>query len=194
MAGTARKSVEAVFTIARLENDPFRRLTLEQVLRQEAAGSPWIRSSRDLVKKMERDGITAFVDKSGRRWSLRAYGNMAVRTTARQAEVAALLTADDHDLWQIFKEWQHVSGMRASGRPGLFQKRNKSGLSAAIDGLREGGSSGRGQPGKHLAEYPPKLPPYADEVHYGRKDRKTDPEGPGFLGSGEESGHKRPSE
>ena len=38
MAGTARKSVEAVFTIARLENDPFRRLTLEQVLRQEAAG------------------------------------------------------------------------------------------------------------------------------------------------------------
>lgn len=103
MAGTARKSVEAVFTIARLENDPFRRLTLEQVLRQEAAGSPWIRSSRDLVKKMERDGITAFVDKSGRRWSLRAYGNMAVRTTARQAEVAALLTADDHDLWQILK-------------------------------------------------------------------------------------------
>ena len=103
MAGTARKSVEAVFTIARLENDPFRRLTLEQVLRQEAAGSPWIRSSRDLVKKMERDGITAFVDKSGRRWSLRAYGNMAVRTTARQAEVAALLTADDHDLWQIIK-------------------------------------------------------------------------------------------
>ena len=103
MAGTARKSVEAVFTIARLENDPFRRLTLEQVLRQEAAGSPWIRSSRDLVKKMEQDGITAFVDKSGRRWSLRAYGNMAVRTTARQAEVAALLTADDHDLWQIIK-------------------------------------------------------------------------------------------
>ena len=103
MAGTARKSVEAVFTIARLENDPFRRLALEQVLRQEAAGSPWIRSSRDLVKKMEQDGITAFVDKSGRRWSLRAYGNMAVRTTARQAEVAALLTADDHDLWQIIK-------------------------------------------------------------------------------------------
>ena len=84
--------------------------------------------------------------------------------------------------------------MRASGRPGLFQKRNKSGLSTTIDGLREGGSGGRGQPGKHLAEYPPKLPPYADEVHDGRKDRKTDPEGPGFLGSGEESGHKRPSE
>ena len=47
--------------------------------------------------------------------------------------------------------------MRASGRSGLFQKRNRSGLSAAIDGLREGGSGRRGQPGKHLAEYPPKL-------------------------------------
>ena len=182
MAGTARKSVEAVFTIARLENDPFRRLTLEQVLRQEAAGSPWIRSSRDLVKKMERDGITAFVDKSGRRWSLRAYGNMAVRTTARQAEVAALLTADDHDLWQIIKI--------GSTCPVCAPLEGR----VVIDGLREGGSGGRGQPGKHLAEYPPKLPPYADEVHYGRKDRKTDPEGPGFLGSGEESGHKRPSE
>ena len=53
MAGTAKKSVETVFTIARLEDDPYRKLTLEQVLREEAAGKPWIKSSQDLVKDME---------------------------------------------------------------------------------------------------------------------------------------------
>lgn len=41
--------------------------------------------------------------RQGRKWSIQSYGNMAVRTTAHQAEVAALLSADDHDLWQIVK-------------------------------------------------------------------------------------------
>lgn len=103
MAGTAKRSVESVFTIARLENDPYRKLTLEQILRQEAAGKPWIRTSEDLIKEMETNGITGFTDKAGRRWSMQAYGNMAVRTTARQAEVAALLSSDEYDLWQITK-------------------------------------------------------------------------------------------
>ncbi len=103
MAGTAKRSVENVFTIARLENDPYRKLALEQILRQEAAGKPWIKTSEDLIKEMETNGITGFTDKSGRRWSMQAYGNMAVRTTARQAEVAALLSSDEYDLWQITK-------------------------------------------------------------------------------------------
>lgn len=103
MAGTAKRSVENVFTIAGLENDPYRKLALEQILRQEAAGKPWIKSSQDLVKELETNGITGFTDKAGRKWSMQAYGNMAVRTTARQAEVAALLTSDEYDLWQITK-------------------------------------------------------------------------------------------
>lgn len=103
MAGTAKRSVESVFTIARLENDPYRKLALEQILRQEAAGKPWIKSSQDFVKELETNGITGFTDKAGRKWSMQAYGNMAVRTTARQAEVAALLTSDEYDLWQITK-------------------------------------------------------------------------------------------
>lgn len=103
MAGTAKRSVENVFTIARLENDPYRKLALEQILRQEAAGKPWIKSGQDLVKELETNGITGFTDKAGRKWSMQAYGNMAVRTTARQAEVAALLTFDEYDLWQITK-------------------------------------------------------------------------------------------
>lgn len=56
-----------------------------------------------MAREMQNRGITAFVDKAGRHWSLQSYGNMAVRTTARQAQVAAVLTADDYDLWQIVK-------------------------------------------------------------------------------------------
>ncbi len=100
---TAYKTVERLYTIARLEADPFREAALRQVLAQEASGRGWNITSEQLVREMRNKGITAFVDKAGRQWSLESYGNMAVRTTARQAEVAAVLTADDYDLWQIVK-------------------------------------------------------------------------------------------
>lgn len=99
----AKKSAETVFTIARLEKDPLRETALKQVLRKEAAGKPWIKTSEDMLKEMKANGITVFVDKAGRRWNMETYCNMVTRTTARQAQVAALLTADDHDLWQIVK-------------------------------------------------------------------------------------------
>ncbi len=100
---TAYKSVERLYAIGRLEADPFREATLKQVLAQEASGRGWYVTSEQLARDMQNKGITAFVDKAGRQWSLQSYGNMAVRTTARQAEVAAILTADDYDLWQIVK-------------------------------------------------------------------------------------------
>lgn len=100
----AYKSAQTYYTIARLEADPLREAALKQVLRQEAAGTPWINSSQAMAREMQNKGITAFVDKRGRKWNLQDYCNMAVRTTARQAEVAAVLTKDDgHDLYQIVK-------------------------------------------------------------------------------------------
>ena len=100
---TAYKSVERLYTIGRLEADPFREMALRQVLSQEASGRGWSLTGERLAQDMRNKGITAFVDKAGRQWSLQSYGNMAVRTTARQAEIAAILTADDYDLWQIVK-------------------------------------------------------------------------------------------
>lgn len=100
---TAFESVKNLYTIARLEADPFREMALKQALRKEASGGSWKRGSAEMVREMQNKGIPAFVDKAGRQWSLQAYGNMAVRTTARQAQVAAILTADDYDLWQIVK-------------------------------------------------------------------------------------------
>lgn len=102
-AAGAYESAQKVFTIARLENDPFRKEALQAVLKKEAEGKPWITGSKAFVQEMENQGIPVFVDKRGRKWSMQDYGNMAVRTTARQAQVAALLTADDYDLWQIVK-------------------------------------------------------------------------------------------
>ena len=100
---TAYKSVERLYTIGRLEADPFREMALRQVLSQEASGRGWSLTGERLAQDMRNKGSTAFVDKAGRQWSLQSYGNMAVRTTARQAEIAAILTADDYDLWQIVK-------------------------------------------------------------------------------------------
>ena len=100
---TAYKNVKDMYAIARLEKDTFRETTLKEVLSQQAAGSSWTKASAKMVRELENQGVTAFVDKAGRKWSLQSYGNMAVRTTARQAQVAAMLTADDYDLWQIVK-------------------------------------------------------------------------------------------
>ena len=100
---TAYKTVQSFYTIARLEADPYRRAALKQVAAQEATGYGWTQTSVRMAQELKNKGITAFVDKSGRRWTLSNYCNMCVRTTARQAEVAAILTVDDHDLWQIVK-------------------------------------------------------------------------------------------
>lgn len=100
---TAYKTVQGFYTIARLEADPYRRTALKQVVAQEAAGYGWTQTSARMAQELKNQGITAFVDKAGHRWTLSNYCNMCARTTARQAEVAAALTADDHDLWQIVK-------------------------------------------------------------------------------------------
>lgn len=100
---TALKSAQQYFTIARLEADPYRSAALYHVAAQEASGTGWPVSTAEMKRELTNKGITAFVDKAGRKWTLYDYCNMATRTTERQAEVAAVLTADDHDLWQIVK-------------------------------------------------------------------------------------------
>ena len=54
------------------------------------------------MEALRREGVTAFIDKAGRRWSLHTYGAMVLRTASRQAEILSVLTADEgHDLYQI---------------------------------------------------------------------------------------------
>ena len=65
-AAGAYESAQKVFTIARLENDPFRKEALQAVLKKEAEGKPWITGSKAFVQEMENQGIPVFVDKRGR--------------------------------------------------------------------------------------------------------------------------------
>lgn len=102
MAGTAYQSaVSKLALLGRTESDIFREVGLTQAIESMAVGRGAMTTTEEVIRSINEAGITAFVDKAGREWSLRSYGNMAVRTTVRQAQVSALLTEDDHDLYQV---------------------------------------------------------------------------------------------
>lgn len=91
-----------VALIGRQEPDIYRRIGLEQEAFRQAAGYGVNKSVPAFVDALRREGVTAFTDKAGRKWNLHTYGAMVSRTTSRQAEVLAVLTADEnHDLYQI---------------------------------------------------------------------------------------------
>ena len=100
---TAYTSAEEYLRIGRQEAGLIRQTTLELVTQGEASGKGWRTVQNQLAAELNAKGVTAFVDKAGRKWSLESYCSMATRTTGRQAEVAAALTSDDWDLWQISK-------------------------------------------------------------------------------------------
>lgn len=100
-AAVAMSSLENAI-LGRQENDVVRRVGLELVTSMEATGKSTAATVPEFVKILQREGVTAFVDKAGRNWSLHTYASMVTRTTSRQAEVLAVLTADpEHDLYKI---------------------------------------------------------------------------------------------
>ena len=102
MAQTAYQSAEAqIYLTGRTDPGVYRQSVLRGAIAAQAEGRGSLSSVEQVMQSLQQAGITAFVDKAGREWSLSAYGSMAVRTTVRQAQVSAILTADDHDLWKI---------------------------------------------------------------------------------------------
>lgn len=98
---TAYATVQSAL-VGRVEPDVYRRIGLEQVALQQAQGRGTYKVLPEFVQALRREGITAFVDKAGRNWSLHTYCAMVSRTTSRQAEVLAVLTADpEQDLYRI---------------------------------------------------------------------------------------------
>lgn len=81
---------------------PLRSAILNMTAATQAIGESPVKLTDRYLIALQQSGITGFVDKGGRAWSLRNYGDMAVRTTSRQAAVAELLTRDDEqDLYMI---------------------------------------------------------------------------------------------
>lgn len=100
-AMTAMATVQSAI-LGHIDPDVYRRVGLEQVATMQATGRGVKAAVPGFVEQLRREGITAFTDKAGRDWSLHTYCSMATRTTSRQAEVLAVLTADqEHDLYKI---------------------------------------------------------------------------------------------
>lgn len=100
-SGTAQNTLQNAL-IGRTQGDIFRRVTLGTLAQTQAMGKGAQKAANDIFQALAREGVTAFVDKTGRRWSLHTYCSMVARTTSRQAEVLATLTADEeHDLYKI---------------------------------------------------------------------------------------------
>lgn len=98
---TAYKEMESVL-IGRVERDVFRYSALRQTQIAGAKGEGFAKAFRKMVAELQRDGVTGFVDRAGRKWNLHSYCNMACRTTSAQADTAAVLTADpEHDLYKV---------------------------------------------------------------------------------------------
>ncbi len=86
----------------RREPDMLAAVVRQGVAYNQVMGLNSLQNIEDLIITLQQQGITAFVDKAGRRWSLHAYLSMATRTTRRQAEIIAVLTADPaQDLYKI---------------------------------------------------------------------------------------------
>lgn len=93
--------------VGRMVNDTFRRISLEQTGLAMASGLD-ARSQRvNIERELRRNGITAFVDRRGRRWTLANYSRMVTRTTTREAATVGttnrlrevgldLVTIDEH--------------------------------------------------------------------------------------------------
>ena len=100
-SGTAQNSLQNAL-IGRTKRDMFRRVSLGTLAQTQAMGKGAQKAASDLFQALAKEGVTAFVDKAGRKWSLHTYCSMVARTTSRQAEVLAILTAnEEHDLYKI---------------------------------------------------------------------------------------------
>lgn len=104
-AGTARNSMEQMI-LGRLEPDVFRTAGLSHVAAMQAEGAGAYPTAQKMIRTLRAQGVTCFVDKAGRRWSLYNYCNMVARTTSRQAEVLSVLTQEPG--WDLYKITAHA--------------------------------------------------------------------------------------
>lgn len=109
-ANTTAYSTLANALIGRTEPDIFRRVGLEQTAAVQATGRGVFWAVPDFVKALRQEGVTAFVDKAGRKWSLHTYASMVLCTTSRQAEVLSVLTQDQE--WDLYKISKHGTTCR----------------------------------------------------------------------------------
>lgn len=76
---------DATATVGRRVDDVYRSEGLRLAAVQLSDEGTMPKASESLVRRLQRRGITSFVDKAGRSWSLDAYARMAIKTTSSEA-------------------------------------------------------------------------------------------------------------
>jgi hypothetical protein len=91
-----------MYVIGRREADIVRQQTLRSVALQEATGSGMVNAQKNLITSLMNEGLVAFIDRGGHRWTLGNYCNMAVRTTSAQASnLGEIFDDPEQDLYII---------------------------------------------------------------------------------------------
>ena len=101
----AKKQIQYMknmYVIGRREADIVRQQTLRSIALQEATGSGMVNAQKNLISSLMNEGLVAFVDRSGRKWTLGNYCNMAARTTSAQASnLGEIFDDPEQDLYII---------------------------------------------------------------------------------------------
>lgn len=95
---------EAASTVGRQAEDVFRQVGLKQSALGLLSGETRKAITKSMIDNLVHEGVTAFVDKAGRRWTLAGYSQMVARTTTREAVsvgTANRLVENGHDLVTI---------------------------------------------------------------------------------------------
>jgi Phage minor capsid protein 2 len=95
---------ENIMLVGRRVEDLIREVTVGETLRATETGRPPRDAQRQIVKAMERNGITGYIDSAGREWKPDRFAEMSARTTLAEAQNLGLLNQleeDGADLVQI---------------------------------------------------------------------------------------------
>jgi hypothetical protein len=83
----AKRLDAAAVSVGRRAEGVLRREALRAAGEQLISPKPELVQSKVLTNRLQHEGVTAFVDKTGRRWRLESYSRMALRTTQSEAVV-----------------------------------------------------------------------------------------------------------
>lgn len=104
----AKQNIQSVikmrenYVLGRREIDPLRTEALRSQALKEAKGSSALRATFNMQEQLRKEGVAAFIDRGGHKWTLANYCAMSARTTSRQSSnFGELFAKEDHDLYYI---------------------------------------------------------------------------------------------
>ena len=94
--------IRNTYVIGRRECDKLREEAIKSQVQKELKGSGAAKAAREMFQSLRNNGVSAFVDRGGKRWSLSNYCIMSARTTSRQSSnFGEVFARPEHDLYYI---------------------------------------------------------------------------------------------